>query len=479
MRISSFLPRFVLILCLCAQGMPAIGTIPALPLIALGVLGHGAPAHAEATKSGGYSRPGGSYGGARRPSTGSGGGYSRPGTSGFSGGDRSMSRSYSGQALQQYRKQLEAPPGARRPSTSGGDTFLPQPRRPPTQYAPPPAGGWGGAPYAGGQSRFGAWDAVMLWALLNSLNTPGHTQFFRDNRDNPDYQAWRREADRHAAQDPALAGQLAELDRRVTQPGEPAAEASRRPATGTGGGGVVILVIIIGGAVFLVLWYLRRRASGPHPPAAPPGLGGSARSRFRVGMTFPFDPSPFLLAMAATKVKPPPESGMISIEAIGLVTDGAVSLHRLYLPGRDAFLQLHLAESGEPDECRYFSRIDEVTPSSQDEWGFWLDPAQGMIGWPQFQAKDGKLYDRIWAPGEGRIAPREQAETVEDVQGTRTRKLLAMLYGAHTGAAPPAPDTEYLLVCAVDDAGQAWVEIFAGIDINPATLSLPSVALSA
>ncbi|MDA8253524.1 MAG: DUF2491 family protein, partial [Rhodospirillales bacterium] len=444
-----------------------------------GIAGMGASAHAEATRSGGYARPGGVSGGARRPSTWGGGGYSRPGTSGFSGGDRSMSRSYSGQALQQYRRQLEAPPGARRPSTLGGESYLPVPRRPPAQYAPPP-GGWGGAPYAGGQGRFGAWDALFLWSLLNSLNQPGHTQFFRDNRDNPDYQAWRRDADRKAAQDPALANQLAELDRRLAQPGgEAAAPASRRPATGTGGGGLVILVIIVGGVAFLVLWYLRRRASAPQPPAAPPGLGGSARSRFRVGMTFPLDPSPFLLAAGATKVRPPPPGGLISIEAVGLVTDGAVSLHRLYFPGRDAFLQLHLAESGDPDECRYFSRIDEVTPASQEEWGFWLDPAQGMIGWPQFQAKDGKLYDRVWAPGEGRVAPREQAETIEDVQGRRLRKLLAMLYGARTGAAPPAPDSEYLLVCAVDDAGQAWVEIFAGIDINPATLSLPSVALSA
>ena len=73
---------------------------------------------------------------------------------------------------------------------------------------------------------------------------------------------------------------------------------------------------------------------------------------------------------------------MVSVEAIGLVADGSDALNRLYLPGRDAFLQLHLAGSGEPDECRYFSKIDEVAPSSQDEWGFWLDPAEGMIGWP-------------------------------------------------------------------------------------------------
>jgi hypothetical protein len=64
-----------------------------------------------------------------------------------------------------------------------------------------------------------------------------------------------------------------------------------------------------------------------------------------------------------------------------------------------------LGRDGMPDECRYFSLLDQITPASQDEWGFWLDPAQGMIGWPQFQTKDGKLYDRVWAPGGPRVAP--------------------------------------------------------------------------
>jgi hypothetical protein len=47
-----------------------------------------------------------------------------------------------------------------------------------------------------------------------------------------------------------------------------------------------------------------------------------------------------------------------------------------------------------------------------------------------------------------------------------------MLYGAPTGLAAPAPATEYILVTAVQRQGQAWVELRAGIDINPATLEL-------
>jgi hypothetical protein len=47
-----------------------------------------------------------------------------------------------------------------------------------------------------------------------------------------------------------------------------------------------------------------------------------------------------------------------------------------------------------------------------------------------------------------------------------------MLYAAGTGQAAPAPATEYILVSAVEEGGRAWVEIRAGIDINPASLSL-------
>jgi hypothetical protein len=226
---------------------------------------------------------------------------------------------------------------------------------------------------------------------------------------------------------------------------------------------------------------MRRRAAAVAggPMAMTPSLSGSAQSRFRVGMTFPVDPSPFVLAAGMTKVKPPAEGGMISVEAVGLVSDGGVALHRLYLPGGDAFFMLHLGRDGAPDECRYFTLLDRITPASQDEWGFWLDPAQGMIGWPQFETKDGKTYDRVWAPGGSRVQPRQQIETVQSTGGTVERKIQAMLYGARTGAAPPAPAVEYVLVCAVEQGDEAWVEVYAGIDINPAALTLPAVPLDA
>jgi len=113
-----------------------------------------------------------------------------------------------------------------------------------------------------------------------------------------------------------------------------------------------------------------------------------------------------------------------------------------------------------------------VTPADADEWGFWLDPAEGAIGWPQFQTKDGKKYERAWSPGGTRIPPRRFEEALTNVEKTEMRRLKAMLYAAPTGAQQPAPATEYVLVAAVEAAGQAWVEISAGIDVNPAALSL-------
>jgi hypothetical protein len=116
-----------------------------------------------------------------------------------------------------------------------------------------------------------------------------------------------------------------------------------------------------------------------------------------------------------------------------------------------------------------------VTPATAEDWAFWLDPAQGMIGWTEFQTKDGVLYGRVWAAGSARVPPRQQIETLQDISGTSSRKLQAMLYGRPTGIKSPAPATEYILVEAVEQDGSAWIDIHVGIDINPAALTLPAV----
>jgi hypothetical protein len=306
--------------------------------------------------------------------------------------------------------------------------------------------------------------------MLAGLSVADRAAYFRQSQYDPAYQQWHQQAMR----DPDTASQLAALgDQPVGQP----ASADTTGAATSSGSSFVWVVLFVGGAVFMLLWFARRRAV-PNPGAmAPSGLTGSTATRFRIGQTIPLDPAPFLLAAGVTKVKPPTDAAMISVEAVGLLQDVGVQLNRLYLPGRTAFFQLHLGSDGAPDECRYFSLLDQVEPASQSEWGEWLDPTQGMIGWPAFQTKDGTTYDRAWAAGPTKIAPRQQTETVQTLGGMTQRQLQTMLYARSTGAAPPAPPTEYALVAAVQDGGQAWVEILAGIDVNPASLSLPSVSL--
>ena len=439
--------------------------------------------------SGGYSRPGSgsTYGypaPSRRVPVSSSGGYSRRSYSGSgyntgSAGDLALSRSMSSQALRDYQ-------AAQRPT----ETY---PRRPPAyagapdwqSEAPRRPSVWGGQQVTRTRALPGSGPltAVALWAALNSLSSPSSAAYFHNYQYDPGYVQWRREADREAGHNPAVAAKLDQLDAQLAQmegqPRNPSATAPVRPSPAPEGSGFIWPVLFIGIAVLLLLWLWRRRIAHPATAAAAPGLGGSAATRFRVGMTLPVDPSPFLLAAGLTKVQPPEGSGMISVEVVGLLRDGAVLLHRLYLPGGKAFFQLHLGADGQPDECRYFSRLDEVTPADGQEWGLWLDPAQGMIGWPSFQTKDGKMYGRVWAPSDSRVPPRKMEETLQFVDHVEQRQLQMMLYGAPTGGAPPAPQTEYILVSALEATGQAWVEIDAGIDINPAALTLPSVPLAA
>ena len=70
-------------------------------------------------------------------------------------------------------------------------------------------------------------------------------------------------------------------------------------------------------------------------------------------------------------------SGLISVEAVGEVSTDGVRWHRVYLPGGQRSFQVHLDADGQPDECRFFSLLDEIVPSGSEEWAFWLDEGGG------------------------------------------------------------------------------------------------------
>ncbi|WP_426959791.1 DUF2491 family protein [Muricoccus radiodurans] len=380
--------------------------------------------------------------------------------------------------------------------------------------------GWTPSPsVASGPGNYGVWSTAFLFFLLSTLSSPGHADFFRNNQDDPGVRQFRQAAEQRAGTDPEIRRQLDELDRRTAEAGnlprEPgalppdvppevararpdspasagASAGGRTPSAAPGGGGsgiggfltvgVILLALILG----FMIWRRMRAAPKGGEAMGPGGMlqkgadiirhkmsgEGYTPSRFRIGMTLTVDPTPFLLLAGETKVPAPSGTAPTSVTAVGRIGgDGPGSLIRLYLP-EGAFFQLHLGPGNEPDECRYFAPLDEVNPADVSEWNLWLDPNEGMIGWPEFQTKDGKVYGRAWSPSDAKIAPREMSEEVETTEGRRTVRRRAMLYAAPTGAAEPAPQTEYILVAAVEDGRGAWVEIHAGLDVSPASLSL-------
>ncbi len=501
----------------------------AAPFVASSVIA----TEAQARSSGGYFRPhfsGRSFGGfhvrSRTPSFS--GGYRRPSGSGLStsrrpsfgggAGDRAFSRQRSGEALRSYRNRSST--SSRPVGNSGGWGTARNSYRTSTAGRWYANRGWNIPHYAwSGPRHFGLWNGLFLWFLLSHLSRPGSAAFFYNHQNDPGYQQWRAEAESKAQDDPAVRQQLNQLDQKLADkqgqprdpnylpPGVPHAVATgdgtdaRTPGVGpgTGGGSGVIWVVLLGGGAFAFLAWRRAHPSlagrapaqptASRPMGSKPGrlgsLGAMLRHKlsgddytpqhFRVGMTVTCDPTPFLLAAGATKVPKPDTGGgnlLTNVQGLGRAGEGAAQLLRLYLPGWRSMFQLHLDRAGNPDECRYFGLIDEVMPADASEWGAWLDPAEGMIGWPEFQTKDGKIYGRAWAPGPSRIPPGVLPETIETTDGTQARTSQAMLYAAPTGLAQPAPQTEYILVAAVEAGQQAWVQIWAGIDINPATLSL-------
>ena len=119
---------------------------------------------------------------------------------------------------------------------------------------------------------------------------------------------------------------------------------------------------------------------------------------------------------------------------------------------------------------RWFVNIDEVFPSSNEEWDFWLSDEDGSIGIQQFQSKEGVLFDRLWgAPEDSIVEPvcfdeRLVLNRFDDSE-TKMIEHRSMLYGRAVED-DICPCNQYMLLSACTERGGSYVSIDVGVDLD-------------
>jgi hypothetical protein len=190
----------------------------------------------------------------------------------------------------------------------------------------------------------------------------------------------------------------------------------------------------------------------------------------------------FILGGNDLKIKHPGESNVVV--SYGTFPVGESSVKRFYLDARDQpyILQIVTDAKNLIEECKLFMPYDEIFPQ---DWGFWLAEADGLIGYSEFQTKDGTQYLRVWdnpdqenvvqEDDQGnritRIPPFQFTETIcLDAYGEQTEKVNydSMLYGRRVND----NSDEYLLVSAVEAEDGASVQIMVGIELQPASIKV-------
>jgi hypothetical protein len=64
----------------------------------------------------------------------------------------------------------------------------------------------------GSYNRFGIWDAMMLWFMLDHINNAQYAEMYYHHRDDPGMQQFRQEVDRLSAENADLKAKVAKLD---------------------------------------------------------------------------------------------------------------------------------------------------------------------------------------------------------------------------------------------------------------------------
>ncbi len=120
--------------------------------------------------------------------------------------------------------------------------------------------------------------------------------------------------------------------------------------------------------------------------------------------------------------------------------------------------------------ARWFVNIDEVFPSSTEEWDFWLSDDDGSIGIQQFQMKDGSLFDRLGGAREDSIVEPvcfDERLVLNRFDDTETKFIehRSMLYGREVGD-DVCPCDEYVLLSACSERDGSCVSIDVGVDLD-------------
>lgn len=135
--------------------------------------------------------------------------------------------------------------------------------------------------------------------------------------------------------------------------------------------------------------------------------------------------------------------------------------------GGDSYLLI--LKKGSEILVRWFVGLDDVYPSSKDEWNFWLSKKDGSIGLQQFQLKEGTLFNRLWGSSEEMFVEpiRFQEKVILDRYDSSDCKVVeqcSMLYGRKVED-EICPCEEYVFLSACTERDGSYVSIDVGVDL--------------
>lgn len=202
----------------------------------------------------------------------------------------------------------------------------------------------------------------------------------------------------------------------------------------------------------------------------PRAVGGDPFAALKPGQSFRFDGRFLPPAGVGMRQQPPPVETVV--QGVSRAMTEGYEWRRVHVA--EGFFEVGFDLNGAVEECRWYSWFDQVAPQSPAEWAFWLAPTDGMIGWPEFQTKDGVMWRRIWPDGGQRAQPIDIEEAFEQRLDhlPSLARWSCMLYQRPTGAIAPAVTREMLMVAALEQDGQKTVELFYAMDLDPRALGL-------